>query len=132
MQSFVDNWPIYEQMCCCRHLYNNLRKQHPGLLIRELFWRVTKATYAQEFERTMNEMKDIDEGAYFWLKGHTTTIWARHMFRGDGISDTVLNNMCEGFNSRIIKSEGSPLLVWYANFLYFMYVGLRYIFFSMH
>ena len=110
MQSFVDNWPIYEQMCYCRHLYNNLRKQHPGLLIRELFWRVTKATYAQEFERTMNEMKDIDEGAYFWLKGHTTTIWARHMFRGDRLSDIVLNNMCKSFNSRIIKFRGKPII----------------------
>ena len=58
----------------------------------------------------MNEMKDIDEGAYFWLKGHTTTIWAKHMFRGDGLSDTVLNNMCEGFNSRIIKFRGKPII----------------------
>nr|POF21006.1 hypothetical protein CFP56_59200 [Quercus suber] len=110
VQSFADNWPLYEHRCCCRHLYNNLRKHHPGLLIRELFWRAAKATYAQEFERAMNEMKDIDEGAYFWLKGHTTTIWARHMFKGDGLSDTVLNNMCESFNSRIIKFRGKPII----------------------
>ena len=58
----------------------------------------------------MNEMKDIDEGAYFWLKGHTTTIWAKHMFRGDELSDTILNNMCESFNSRIIKFRGKPII----------------------
>ena len=58
----------------------------------------------------MNEMKDIDEGAYFWLKGHTTTIWARHMFRSDGLSDTILNNICESFNSRIIKFRGKPII----------------------
>ena len=110
VQSFTDNWPLYGHRCCCRHLYNNLRKQHPSLLIRELFWRAAKATYAQEFERAMNEIKDIDEGAYFWLKGHTTTIQARHMFRGDGLSDTVLNNMCEGFNSWIIKFKGKPII----------------------
>ena len=94
VQSFAENWPHYEHRICCRHLYNNLRKQHPDLLIREFFWRTTKATYAQEFERAMNEMNDIDEGAYFWLKGHTTAIWARYMFKGDGLSDIVLKNMC--------------------------------------
>ena len=52
-------------------------------MIRELFWKAAKATYAYEFERIMNEMKDIDDGAYNWLKGHTTTIWARHIFKTD-------------------------------------------------
>ena len=65
----------------------------------------SKATYAQEFERLMNEMKDVDEGAYFWLKRHTTTIWARHMFK------SVLNNMCESFNSRILKFRGKPIII---------------------
>ena len=58
----------------------------------------------------MDEMKDIDEGAYIWLKGHTTTIWARHMFWGDELNDTVLNNMCESFNSRIIKFREKPII----------------------
>ena len=84
-------------------------------MIRDLFWRAAKTTHAQEFERLMNEMKDVVEGAYFWLKWHTTTIWARHMFRSDGLIDTILNNMCESFNSRILNSQGSPLSVWYEN-----------------
>ena len=58
----------------------------------------------------MNEMKDINEGAYFSLKEHTITIWARHMFRGNRLSDTVLNNMCESFNNRIIKFKGKPII----------------------
>ena len=115
MQEFVDNWPHYEHIICCRHLYNNLRKhnlrkQHPGLLIRDLFWRAEKATYAQEFERLMNEMKDVDEGEYFWLKGNTTTKWARNMFRSDGLTNTILNNVCESFNSRILKFRGKPII----------------------
>nr|XP_023900754.1 uncharacterized protein LOC112012612 [Quercus suber] len=93
-----------------QHSYNNLRKQHPGIMIRELFWKAAKATYAHEFERIMNEMKDIDEGAYNWLKGHTTTVWARHMFRTDALSDTVINDMYESFNSRILKFRGKPII----------------------
>ena len=29
---------------CCRHLYNNLRKSHLGVLIRDLLWKAAKAT----------------------------------------------------------------------------------------
>ena len=43
-------------------------------------------------------MMDIDEGAYNWLKGYTTTVWAKHMFRTNDLSDTIINNMCESFN----------------------------------
>ncbi|KAL0008235.1 hypothetical protein SO802_009737 [Lithocarpus litseifolius] len=58
----------------------------------------------------MNEMKDIDEGAYVWLKGHITIVRARHMFKSDGLSDTVLNKMCERFNSRKLKFRGKPII----------------------
>jgi len=50
----------------------------------------------------MNELKEIDENAYNWLNAHSTTIWAEHLFSGDGQSDIVLNNMCESFNNRIL------------------------------
>ena len=74
MQTFADNWPQYEHRICCRHLYNNLRKNHPGVLIREFFWKAVKATYLQEYERIMDELKEIDKGAYNWLQDHSTTI----------------------------------------------------------
>ncbi|KAK9988397.1 hypothetical protein SO802_028636 [Lithocarpus litseifolius] len=45
VNAFVDNWTQYERRICCRHLYNNLRKNHPGVLIRDLFWKAAKATY---------------------------------------------------------------------------------------
>ena len=72
----------------------------------DLFWKAAKATYAYEFERVMNEMKDIDNDAYVWLKGHIVTVWARHMFRSDGLSDIFLN-MYESFNNRIPRDRKS-------------------------
>ncbi|KAK9998276.1 hypothetical protein SO802_017879 [Lithocarpus litseifolius] len=110
VQTFIDNWPQYEHRICCRHLYNNLRKNHPGVLIRELFWKVAKATYKAEFDRLMDELKGIDEDAHNWLEDHSATIWARHMFSEDGLSDTVLNNMCKSFNSRILKFRFNPII----------------------
>jgi len=35
----------------------------------------------------MNELKEIDEGAYNWLQHHSTIIWSRNMFRGDAVSE---------------------------------------------
>ncbi|KAK9992408.1 hypothetical protein SO802_027393 [Lithocarpus litseifolius] len=110
VQTFIDNWPQYEHRICCRHLYNNLRKNHPGVLIRELFWKAAKATYKAEFDRLMDELKGIDEDAHCWLEDHSATIWARHMFSEDGLSDTVLNNMCASFNSKILKFRSKPII----------------------
>jgi len=43
-------------------------------LIRDLFWKVAKATYKVEFDRVMDELKEIDEDAHNWLQAHSTTI----------------------------------------------------------
>ena len=58
----------------------------------------------------MNELKEVDEDAYKWLLSYLTIIWARHMFRSDGQSDTVLNNMCENFNNKIVKFRNKPII----------------------
>ena len=110
MQTFIDNWLQYEHRIYCIHLYNNFRKNYPGVLIRDLFWEAAKATYKAKFDRMMDELKEIDEDAHNWLKAHSTTIWARHMFSKDGLTDTSLNNMCESFNNRILKFRSKPII----------------------
>ena len=110
MQTFIDNWPQYEYRICCRHLYNNFRKNHPGILIRDMFWRAAKVTYKQDFDRVMDELKKIDADAHRWLDSHSTTKWARHMFSEDGLTGTILKNMCESFNNRILKFKSKPII----------------------
>ena len=75
-----------------------------------MFWRAAKATYKQEFDRVMDEMKEIDVDAHSWVDAHSTIKWARHMFSEDGLTDTILNNMCESFNSRIFKFISKPII----------------------
>ena len=70
VQTFIDNWPQYEHRICYRHFYNNLRKNHPDVLIKELFWKAAKATYKVEFDRLMDELKGIDEDAYSSFNHH--------------------------------------------------------------
>ena len=58
----------------------------------------------------MDELKEIDVDAQNWLDAHSTTKWARHMFSEDGLADTILNNMCESFNSKIFKFRSKPII----------------------
>ena len=58
----------------------------------------------------MDELKEIDADAHSWLDAHSTTKWVRHMFSEDGLTNTILNNMCENFNSRILKFRFKPLI----------------------
>ena len=75
-----------------------------------MFWRAAKATYKKEFDKVMDELKKIDVDAHSWLDAHSTTKQAKHMFSEDGLTDTVLNNMCESFNSRILKFRSKPII----------------------
>ena len=58
----------------------------------------------------MDELKEIDADAHRWLDSHSTTKWVRHMFSEDGLADTILNNICESFNSRIFKFKFKPII----------------------
>ena len=75
-----------------------------------MFWRAAKTTYKKEFDKVINELKEIDADAHSWLNAHSTTKWARHMFSEDSLTETILNNMCESFNSRILKFRSKPII----------------------
>ena len=91
----------------------------------DFFWKAAKATYQQAYERAMNELEEVDEDAFKWLQPHLTTIWARHMFKSDGQSDTVLNNMCESFNSVIVKFMYKPIITMVCIILPFMCIMIH-------
>ena len=73
----------------------------------------------------MNELKEVDEDAFKLLQSHSTTIWARSMFRSDGQSDTILNNICESFNSVIVKFMSKLIITMVCIILPFMYIMIH-------
>lgn len=102
--------PGAEHRFCCRHLYNNLRKKHPGALIHELFWKAAAATYLLAHERVMDELKSCDVEAFKWVDEVPRHKWCRHAFSGHAKTDTLLNNLCEGFNSTILEAREKPIV----------------------
>jgi hypothetical protein len=74
--------PGVEQRFCVRHLYNNFRKMYPGKKLKELMWRVAKATYENAFNDAMKEIKDISQSAYDYLSLIDAKHWSKHKFSG--------------------------------------------------
>ena len=58
----------------------------------------------------MDKLKDINASAHSWLDAHLTTKWAKHMFSEDALTDTIVNNMCESFNNRILKFRSKHII----------------------
>ena len=75
-----------------------------------MFWRAAKATYKKEFDKVMDELKEIDADAHSWLDAYSTTKWVKHMFSEDALTDTIVNYICESFNNRILKFRSKPII----------------------
>ena len=50
-----------------KHIYSNFKVDHKGLELKDALWRCAGATIIREFERRMQEMKDLDVKAWEYL-----------------------------------------------------------------
>ncbi|KAG8364970.1 hypothetical protein BUALT_Bualt18G0053900 [Buddleja alternifolia] len=80
--------PNSEHRFCLRHMYNNFKKDHKGLALKDMVW---KAATAARIRPAVN-----------WAKSHFST-WPK--------SDMLLNNLCESFNSVILKARDKPIIM---------------------
>ncbi|XP_075633947.1 uncharacterized protein LOC142606495 [Castanea sativa] len=53
-------FPTCEHKYCVKHIYNNFKVDHKGLELKDALWRYVGATTIREFERRMQELKDLD------------------------------------------------------------------------
>ena len=88
-----------------RSMYNNFKKQHSGLAVKDRIWSLARAPYKNLFVALMAALKELDEGAFKWLVDNTTPqLWVRAYFRTSPKCDILLNNLCESFNSSILEA----------------------------
>lgn len=102
--------PGVDQRFCVRHLYNNFRKRHPGKHLKEMMWRVAKATYPQQWEREMGEIRKVNEAAYKDLLKIPPRFWSKSRFKYHPKCDVLVNNMSETFNSVIVSPRQKPIV----------------------
>ncbi|KAJ9542857.1 hypothetical protein OSB04_029363 [Centaurea solstitialis] len=110
VEAVKDVLPLAEHRQCARHVYSNFRKKFNGIEYRSLFWAASKAGTPEEFERVMQEIKDLSRQAYDDLMERQPSTWSRAFFRTDVACDAVENGLSECFNSLIVSSRRKPII----------------------
>ncbi|XP_058764112.1 uncharacterized protein LOC131637534 [Vicia villosa] len=65
---FKEDYPEFEHRFCLRHLYANFKKKFGGgTLYRDLIMAAAKATYFEDHEAKMNQIKEANPDAYEWM-----------------------------------------------------------------
>lgn len=96
---------------CVRHLHGNMKKaRFKGDAFKKALWYAAKATTIPSFNRAMRKIGEIDMRCLQWLQEKPASQWSRSNFSTFGKYDTLVNNMCEIFNSVILYARSKPIL----------------------
>lgn len=74
-----------EHNACVRHLYNNFKKGHNGMTLRQILWEVVKATTIPGFKAHMTRMEIEDKSAIGWFDDKSAKHWSRSHFRHQNV-----------------------------------------------
>ncbi|XP_059434802.1 uncharacterized protein LOC132167790 [Corylus avellana] len=104
--------PTADHRICVRHLYANFRdlEGHKGLALKEQLWAAATAYTEHEFTTHMEELKKLSKDAYDYLNKLDPSGWSRAWFNEAPRCELLVNNICECFNSYILKARDKPIL----------------------
>lgn len=102
--------PNSEHRHCVRHLYNNFKTKHPGEGLKQTLWNVVSSSTLVWFNKHMEDMRRQSENAWKWFEDKDVAHWTRSHFKTTSKCDILLNNLCESFNSAILKFRDKPIL----------------------
>ncbi|XP_058744588.1 uncharacterized protein LOC131617289 [Vicia villosa] len=126
---FEEDYPEFEHRFCLRHLYANFKKKFGGgTLYRDLIMAAAKATYFEDHEAKMNQIKEANPDAYEWMNAIPKNKWCKHAFPFYSKCDVLMNNLSESFNATILMQRDKPILTmfeWIRNYLMGRFATLR-------
>ena len=103
-------FPTVEHRYCVKHIHNNFKVNHKGLGLKDALRRCVVATIVRGFERGVQYMKELDEEAWQYLADIEPTQWTMSHFTSRVLTDCLVNNLSESFNSMILKARDKPIL----------------------
>ncbi|KAI3700483.1 hypothetical protein L2E82_45113 [Cichorium intybus] len=110
LPAISQKFPCAEHRFCLKHIYENMRKYWKTREYKDHLWKCATATTIPEFERFMREFSFFDMKAHEWLSKIPAKHWARSHFTGRAVSDMLLNNVCEVFNSKLRNGRDKPII----------------------
>ena len=78
--------------------------------MKDALWRCAGATTIREFERRMQELKDLDVKAWEYLANINPAQWSKSHFSSRVLCDCLANNLSESFNAMILEARDKPIL----------------------
>nr|KYP42520.1 hypothetical protein KK1_036047 [Cajanus cajan]KYP42521.1 hypothetical protein KK1_036048 [Cajanus cajan] len=125
-----EEFPVpIEHRFCLRHLYNNFKKKFGGgVQLRDLMMGAAKATYEELWKSKMQQIRDLNEAAYWWLYNLDRKAWCKHKFSSHTKCDLLMNNLSEAFNSTILVARDKPIITmfeWIRMYLMNRFSNLR-------
>nr|GEW85225.1 hypothetical protein [Tanacetum cinerariifolium] len=110
IEGVKDVMPNAKHRQCARHIYESSRKQYTGLEYRQLFWKTSKASYPQLFNKIIDKIKSANPNAHKYLMDNNPKTWSRAFFEVDKGCEAIENGFSECFNSMIVNVRHKPLL----------------------
>ncbi|KAH9743893.1 SWIM-type domain-containing protein [Citrus sinensis] len=104
-------WPTAYHKPCARHIYANFCKEHPGVSLRNLFWRAISSTNKFDYAIAMEKLKKEKLEAWQWLETELAGFtWSRHEYDKNCKVDRTTNNTSRYFNNWILPHREKPCL----------------------
>ncbi|KAL0356457.1 UNVERIFIED_CONTAM: hypothetical protein Sradi_4092600 [Sesamum radiatum] len=91
---------------CLRHICSNFNNKYKNVQLKDLCWRAGAELSAHKFNRIMEEIKDLNEEAYDWLRKFNKTQWTLAHDGGwrTGILTTNISKACTTRANRMITA----------------------------
>nr|GEW00089.1 ent-kaurene oxidase, chloroplastic-like [Tanacetum cinerariifolium] len=106
-----------------KHICENMKAQWRGKQFKELVWKCASATTVPYFDRQIEKLKRLDEGAYEYLKKIPPQHWSKFYFSDKwyrirkhlplackAYCDVPLNNLCEVFIRQLVDGRDVPII----------------------
>nr|KAJ0207769.1 hypothetical protein LSAT_V11C500254770 [Lactuca sativa] len=110
VEAVKENLPLVEHRQCARHVYVNFKKVYNGIDYKRHFWAASMSTTESSFLETMEELKEMNGGAYDHLMARNPESWSRAFYKEGRACEAVENGISESFNSVILEARTKPLL----------------------
>ena len=88
---------------CVRHLHNNFKTEgFGGQALKDVLWKVARATTKAEFFTHMEEMEKLDSKSLEWFTNKPPIHCSGAFFSSFPKCDVLRNNLCESFNNVLL------------------------------
>ncbi|KAH1108200.1 hypothetical protein J1N35_011968 [Gossypium stocksii] len=102
--------PRVEHRNCTKHVFANWSGRKLWKSYECDFWQIVKCTTEREWEDLCSALEKKDKDAYDNLMKKSPKMWTRAFLGTTYKSDIVDNNLCEAFNSSIVKPRFKSII----------------------